>query len=79
MENSESRDYSGSCRGKKSSQRIRLPHYAQPDYSRPLLEITGQERESMKGRLRFLYGEAEAESAMAFSMFLPVTSPFLKK
>ena len=64
MENSESRDYSGSYEGKKSSQWVRIPHYAQPDYSRPLLEIPGKARERMMGRLRFLYGEAEAEKYM---------------
>jgi len=43
---------------------MRIPHYAQPDYSRPLLEIPGKVRERMMGRLRFLYGEAQAEKYM---------------
>ena len=43
---------------------MRIPHYAQPDYSRPLLEIPGKTRERMMGRLRFLYGEAAAEKYM---------------
>jgi len=61
MENSESRDYSGSYSRKNSSEWVRLGYYAQPDYSRPLLEIPGKTRERMLGRLRFLYGETEAE------------------
>lgn len=64
MENSESRDYSERDKRNKSSQWMRIPHYAQPDYSGPLLEIPGEVRERMMGRLRFLYGEAEAEKYM---------------
>ena len=64
MKNPESSGYSGSYEGKKPSQYTRIPYYAQPDYSRPLLEIPGKARERMMGRLRFLYGEAAAEKYM---------------
>ncbi len=64
MKDSESRRYSESYEGKKSIQWNRIPYYQEPDYSRPLLEIPGKAREKIKGRLRFLYGEAEAEKYM---------------
>jgi glucosylglycerate phosphorylase len=64
MENSEPKDYSESFEGEKPNRSMRIPHHAQPDYSRPLLEIPGKAREKMMGRLRFLYGEAAAEKYM---------------
>ncbi len=64
MKDSESRRYSESYKGRKSIQWNRIPYYQEPDYSRPLLEIPGKARERIKGRLRFLYGEAEAEKYM---------------
>ena len=64
MENSEPNDYSGSCEAKQSDPDIRIPYDAQPDYSKPLLEIPGKTREKMMGRLRFLYGEAAVEKYM---------------
>ena len=65
MKNSKSSGYSGSYEGEILSQCMRMPYHAQPDYSRPLLEIPGKARERMMGRLRFLYGEAAVEEYMS--------------
>jgi sucrose phosphorylase len=39
-------------------------HNSRPDYTRPLLKIPAKARKRMLGRLRFLYGDAEAERWM---------------
>jgi sucrose phosphorylase len=39
----------------------RIPHYDEPDFTRPLLEIPAEAKERMLSRLNFLYGEDEAE------------------
>ena len=39
----------------------RIPHYDEPDYTRPLLEIPPEIKARMSSRLGFLYGEDEAE------------------
>jgi sucrose phosphorylase len=41
-----------------------LLYNAEPDYQRPLFEIPPEARERMFNRLRFLYGEDQAESTM---------------
>ena len=40
------------------------PHLPAPDYTKPLFEIPTDVRERMLGRLRFLYGDSEAEKWM---------------
>lgn len=42
----------------------RCRHSPDPDYTKPLFEISPEARKRMLGRLRFLYGEAEAEAWM---------------
>jgi len=64
MEDVSSKDYPGSFKEKKTNQWALIPHFSEPDYSRPLLEIPSEARERMLGRLCFLYGEAEAEKYM---------------
>ncbi len=39
-------------------------HHSKPDYTRPLLEISAASQERILGRLRFLYGDAEAKRWM---------------
>ena len=41
-----------------------MPHNPDPDYTMPLLEVPAEAREKMLGRLRLLYGDAEAERWM---------------
>ena len=48
----------------RSSQLNYMLHNLQPDYTRPLFEIPPEARERMCNRLRFLYGEKEAETWM---------------
>ena len=42
-----------------------MPHNPDPDYTRPPLEISAEAREKMLGRLRFLYGDGDAERWMS--------------
>jgi len=42
----------------------RIAYNAKPDYTRPLLEISSESRERMFSRLKFLYGEEQAETYM---------------
>lgn len=49
----------------QTSERIsRIRYNLEPDYTRPLLEIPPADRERMLGRLRLLYGAAEAKRWM---------------
>ncbi len=49
----------------QKSRKIRgLRYYADPDYTRPLFEISSEARDRMYGRLRFLYGEAQTKAWM---------------
>ena len=57
----EPKDFSEDFKKGKSSQQLQIPHYPEPDYSRPLLEIPFEAQERMMGRLRILYGDAVAE------------------
>ncbi|MBF2022199.1 MAG: sugar phosphorylase [Hydrococcus sp. C42_A2020_068] len=41
-----------------------IPHNSKPDFTRPLLEISAQERQRILARLSFLYGETEAKRWM---------------
>ncbi len=40
----------------------RIAYYSKPDYTRPVLEISSEERERMFSRLKFLYGEEQAKN-----------------
>ena len=42
-----------------------MPHNPDPDYTRPPPEVPAKAREKMLGRLRFLYGDGEAERWMS--------------
>jgi glycosidase len=42
----------------------RLDHLAEPDFTRPLIEVTGERQERLLQRLRLLYGEALAEATL---------------
>ncbi|RMF22219.1 MAG: sugar phosphorylase, partial [Cyanobacteria bacterium J083] len=39
----------------------KIRHYEKPDYTRPLLQISPEDKERLLKRLRFLYGESEAK------------------
>ncbi|MCK5722850.1 MAG: sugar phosphorylase, partial [Gammaproteobacteria bacterium] len=64
MEHISSKDYPENFKETKTNQWALIPHLSEPDYSRPLLEIPSEAKERLLGRLRFLYGEAEAEKYM---------------
>lgn len=55
---------SNNSRRKGSEGWLRIPHYDEPDYRKPLLEISPDAREKMMGQLSLLYGRTEAEKWM---------------
>lgn len=54
----------GNSNHQRSFERIRTSHNQEPDYTRPALKIPSEIHERMFNRLRFLYGEAVAETYM---------------
>ncbi len=64
MKASTSPSSAGNLKSNESARRRRIRYNADPDYTRPLLEIPPETHDRMYGRLRFLYGEAEAKAWM---------------